>query len=117
MSEEKNVVSRRSVLKGAAIGGAALATGSALSAESASAATRLKGSTVKWTTRGGGATGDKIAKAVNDAFTKKTGAKVVAQQVNSDDFQNNFAQILQGSPDDAFGWMACLLYTSDAADE
>ncbi|MEY3795578.1 MAG: hypothetical protein RLZZ120_689, partial [Actinomycetota bacterium] len=106
MSEEKNVVSRRSVLKGAAIGGAALATGSALSAESASAATRLKGSTVKWTTRGGGATGDKIAKAVNDAFTKKTGAKVVAQQVNSDDFQNNFAQILQGSPDDAFGWMA-----------
>ena len=106
MSEEKNVVSRRSVLKGAAIGGAALATGSALSAESASAATRLKGSTVKWTTRGGGATGDKIAKAVNDAFTKKTGAKVVAQQVNSDDFQNNFAQIMQGSPDDAFGWMA-----------
>jgi multiple sugar transport system substrate-binding protein len=28
MSEEKNVVSRRSVLKGAAVGGAALAAGS-----------------------------------------------------------------------------------------
>ena len=106
MSEEKNIVSRRSVLKGAAVGGAALAAGSSLSAGTASAATRLKGSTVKWTTRGGGATGDAIAKAVNDAFTKKTGAKVVAQQVNSDDFQNNFAQIMQGSPDDAFGWMA-----------
>ena len=60
MSEEKNVVSRRSVLKGAALGGAALAAGGALSAESASAATRLKGSTVKWTTRGGGATGDNL---------------------------------------------------------
>ncbi len=30
----------------------------------------------------------------------------MAQQVNSDDFQNNFVQIMQGSPDDAFGWMA-----------
>ncbi|MEN9622597.1 MAG: hypothetical protein RLZZ307_329, partial [Actinomycetota bacterium] len=28
MSEEKNIVSRRSVLKGAAVGGAALAAGS-----------------------------------------------------------------------------------------
>jgi multiple sugar transport system substrate-binding protein len=106
MSEDTNSVSRRSLLKGAAVGGLGLVAGSTLAAESADAATRLKGSTVRWTTRGGGATGDKIAKAVNDAFTKKTGAKVIAQQVNSDDFQNNFAQIMQGSPDDAFGWMA-----------
>lgn len=106
MSEDTNSVSRRSLLKGAAVGGLGLVAGSTLAAGSADAATRLKGSTVRWTTRGGGATGDKIAKAVNDAFTKKTGAKVVAQQVNSDDFQNNFAQIMQGSPDDAFGWMA-----------
>jgi len=106
MSENTNSVSRRSLLKGAAVGGLGLVAGSTLAAGSADAATRLKGSTVRWTTRGGGATGDKIAKAVNDAFTKKTGAKVVAQQVNSDDFQNNFAQIMQGSPDDAFGWMA-----------
>ncbi len=106
MSENTNSVSRRSLLKGAAVGGLGLVAGSTIATSSADAATRLKGSTVKWTTRGGGATGDKIAKAVNDAFTKKTGAKVVAQQVNSDDFQNNFAQIMQGSPDDAFGWMA-----------
>ena len=106
MSEDTNSVSRRSLLKGAAVGGLGLVAGSTLAAGSADASTRLKGSTVRWTTRGGGATGDKIAKAVNDAFTKKTGAKVVAQQVNSDDFQNNFAQIMQGSPDDAFGWMA-----------
>jgi multiple sugar transport system substrate-binding protein len=105
MSEEKNMVSRRSVLKGAAIGGAALASGGALSAGTASSASAA-GADVRWTTRGGGATGDAIAKAVNDAFTAKTGVKVVAQQVNSDDFQNNFAQIMQGSPDDAFGWMA-----------
>jgi len=94
------------LLKGAAVGGLGLVAGSTIATSSADAATRLKGSTVRWTTRGGGATGDKIAKAVNDAFAKKTGAKVVAQQVNSDDFQNNFAQIMQGSPDDAFGWMA-----------
>ena len=109
MSENTNSVSRRSLLKGAAVGGLGLVAGSTLAAGSADAATRLKGSTVRWTTRGGGATGDKIAKAVNDAFTKKTGAKVVAQQVNSDDFQNNFAQIMQGSPDDAFGWMVCIM--------
>ncbi len=106
MSEEKNVVSRRSVLKGAAAGGAALAVGSTLSAGTADAATRLKGSTVKFTIRGTTASAKTIADAVNTAFTKKTGAKVVSQQVQSDDFQNNFAQILQGSPDDAFGWMA-----------
>jgi multiple sugar transport system substrate-binding protein len=100
MSEDTNSVSRRSLLKGAAVGGLGLVAGSTLAAGSADAATRLKGSTVRWTTRGGGATGDKIAKAVNDAFTKKTGAKVIAQQVNSDDFQNNFAQIMQGSPDE-----------------
>jgi multiple sugar transport system substrate-binding protein len=105
MSEEKNTVSRRSVLKGAAIGGAGLAAGSALSAGTATSA-NAAGADVHWTTRGGGATGDAIAKAVNDAFTAKTGTKVIAQQVNSDDFQNNFAQIMQGSPDDAFGWMA-----------
>ena len=105
MSEDKNVVSRRTVLKGAAAGGLGLAAGSALSAGTASSA-RAAGGDVHWTVRGGGATGDKIAKAVNDAFTAKTGTKVIAQQVNSDDFQNNFAQIMQGSPDDAFGWMA-----------
>ena len=108
MSEDTNLFSRRSLIKGAAVGGLGLAACSTLAAGAADAAPRrrLKGTTVRWTTRGGGATGDKIAKAVNDAFTKKTGAKVIAQQVNSDDFQNNFAQIMQGSPDDAFGWMA-----------
>ena len=106
MSEEKNVVSRRSVLLGAAIGGVGLAGGSSLVANAAPmTAKKVKGD-IHWTTRGGGASGDKIAKSVNDAFTKKYGNKVIAQQVNSDDFQNNFVQILQGSPDDAFGWMA-----------
>ncbi len=105
MSEEKNVVSRRSVLLGAAIGGVGLAGGSSLLANAASPTKKVKGN-IRWTTRGGGASGDKIAKSVNDAFTKKYGNKVMAQQVNSDDFQNNFVQILQGSPDDAFGWMA-----------
>ena len=58
MSENTNSVSRRSLLKGAAVGGLGLVAGSTIATSSADAATRLKGSTVKWTTRGGGATGD-----------------------------------------------------------
>ena len=103
MSEDKNVFSRRTVLKGAAIGGLGLAAGGSLLTSCGS--DKVTGD-VKWTTRGGGETGDAIAKSVNDAYTAKTGNKVIAQQVNSDDFQNNFVQILQGTPDDAFGWMA-----------
>ena len=105
MSEEKNMVSRRSVLKGAAIGGAGLAAGSALSAGTASSASAA-GADIKWTTRGTAESNIAIAKSVNDAFTAKYGNKIISQAVNSDDFQNNFVQIMQGTPDDAFGWMA-----------
>jgi len=47
MSEKENSLSRRSVLKGAAVGGLGLVAGGALSAESASAAARIKGTTVR----------------------------------------------------------------------
>ena len=103
MSEEKSVFFRRTVLKGAAIGGVGLAAGTTLL--SGCGSDKVSGS-INWTTRGGGDSGDAIAKSVNDAFTAKYGNDVIAQQVNSDDFQNNFVQILQGTPDDAFGWMA-----------
>jgi multiple sugar transport system substrate-binding protein len=105
MTTEKNGagVSRRTVLKGAALGGAGLVGGGALL--SSCGKKKVTGD-VHWATRGGGETGDAIAKSVNDAYTAKSGNKVIAQQVNSDDFQNNFVQIMQGTPDDAFGWMA-----------
>ena len=93
MSEEKSVFSRRTVLKGAAIGGVGLAAGTTLL--SGCGSDKVSGS-INWTTRGGGDSGDAIAKSVNDAFTAKYGNDVIAQQVNSDDFQNNFVQILQG---------------------
>ena len=100
-NEEKNV-SRRSVLKGAAVGGVGLAAGASLLAGCGSKNTKP----VTFTVRGTGEAGVKIAQAVNDAYTKKTGIKVTQQAVESDPFQNGIAQYLQGTPDDVFGWMA-----------
>ena len=104
MSEVTNGISRRTVLKGAAIGGLGLAAGGSLLA---SCGTKKVTGDVHFTIRGNlSDAGAKIAIAANDAYTKKTGNKVISQAVNSDDFQNNFVQIMQGTPDDAFGWMA-----------
>ena len=61
MSEQDNAVSRRSLLLGAAIGGVGLAGGSSLVANAATKApTKVKGN-IRWTTRGGGASGDNQA--------------------------------------------------------
>ncbi|MEI8120359.1 MAG: ABC transporter substrate-binding protein, partial [Actinomycetes bacterium] len=104
MSDVNNGISRRSVLKGAAIGGAGLVAGGSLLA---GCGKKQVTGDVHFTIRGNlSDAGAKIAIAANDAYTKKTGNKVISQAVNSDDFQNNFVQILQGTPDDAFGWMA-----------
>ena len=104
MSDVNNGISRRSVLKGAAIGGAGLVAGGSLLA---GCGKKQVTGDVHYTIRGNlSDAGAKINIAVNDAYTKKTGNKVISQAVNSDDFQNNFVQIMQGTPDDAFGWMA-----------
>ncbi len=104
MSDVNNGISRRSVLKGAAIGGAGLVAGGSLLA---GCGKKQVTGDVRFTIRGNlSDAGAKIAIAANDAYTAKTGNKVISQAVNSDDFQNNFVQILQGTPDDAFGWMA-----------
>ena len=104
MSDVNNGISRRSVLKGAAIGGAGLVAGGSLLA---GCGKKQVTGDVHFTIRGNlSDAGAKIAIAANDAYTAKTGNKVISQAVNSDDFQNNFVQILQGTPDDAFGWMA-----------
>jgi len=104
MSDQDNGISRRSVLKGAAVGGLGIAAGGSLLA---GCGTKKVTGDVHFTIRGNlSDAGAKIAIAANAAYTKKTGNKVISQAVNSDDFQNNFVQIMQGTPDDAFGWMA-----------
>ena len=100
-NEEKNV-SRRSVLKGAAVGGVGLAAGAGLLAGCSS----KNEDPVTFTVRGTGEAGIKIAQAVNDAYTAKTGIKVTQQAVESNPFQDGISQYLQGTPDDVFGWMA-----------
>ena len=100
-NEEKNV-SRRSVLKGAAVGGVGLAAGASLLSSCGGKNT----DPVKFTVRGTAKSGVDIATAVNAAYTKKTGVKVTQQAVESDPFQNGISQYLQGTPDDVFGWMA-----------
>jgi len=101
MTNETNGVSRRSVLKGAAVGGVGLAAGGALLAGCGS-----NKKAVTFTVRGTDPAGVKIAQAVNDAYTKKTGIKVTQQAVESNPFQDGISQYLQGTPDDVFGWMA-----------
>jgi multiple sugar transport system substrate-binding protein len=102
MTNEKDV-SRRSVLKGAAVAGAGVAGGAALLAGCGSSKNT---DPVKFTVRGTAKSGVDIATAVNAAYTKKTGVKVTQQAVESDPFQNGISQYLQGTPDDVFGWMA-----------
>jgi multiple sugar transport system substrate-binding protein len=101
MTNEKDV-SRRSVLKGAAVGGVGLAAGAGLLAGCSS----KNEDPVTFTVRGTGESGIKIAQAVNDAYTAKTGIKVTQQAVESNPFQDGISQYLQGTPDDVFGWMA-----------
>jgi multiple sugar transport system substrate-binding protein len=101
MTNEKDV-SRRSVLKGAAVGGVGLAAGAGLLAGCSS----KNEDPVTFTVRGTAESGIKIAQAVNDAYTAKTGIKVTQQAVESNPFQDGISQYLQGTPDDVFGWMA-----------
>ena len=101
MANESKNVSRRSVLKGAAVAGAGVAGGAALLAGCGG-----NKKPVTFTVRGTDPTGVKIAQAVNDAYTKKTGIKVTQQAVESNPFQDGISQYLQGTPDDVFGWMA-----------
>ena len=98
-----NGVSRRTVLKGAALGGLGVVGGGTLLS---SCGSKKATGPVKFTVRGTGESGIKIAQAVNDAYTKKTGIKVTQQAVESNPFQDGISQYLQGTPDDAFGWMA-----------
>ncbi len=101
MSEEKNGVSRRSLIKGAALGGLGIAGGATVlsSCGAASGPMSFGARTVDESPT-------KQLKGLVAAYEKKTGNKVTYNATESNAFQNNLSQYLQGTPDDAFQWMA-----------
>jgi len=101
-----NGVSRRTVLKGAAIGGIGVVGGSSLLASCGGGGGSANTDPVTFTVRGTEPTAIAIAEAVNAAYTEKTGIQVTSQAVESNPFQDGISQYLQGTPDDVFQWMA-----------
>ena len=101
MSEEKNGVSRRSLIKGAALGGLGIAGGATVlsSCGAASGPMSFGARTVDESPT-------KQLKGLVAAYEKKSGNKVTYNATESNAFQNNLSQYLQGTPDDAFQWMA-----------
>ena len=102
MSEEMNGISRRSVLKGAAVGGLGLAAGSTLLTSCSKKAT----GPLSFGARTVDESPAKQLKGLVAAYEKKSGNKVTYNATESNAFQNNLSQYLQGTPDDAFQWMA-----------
>jgi multiple sugar transport system substrate-binding protein len=103
MSETTNSVSRRTVLKGAALGGVGLVGAGTLLSSCGSDSS----GPVTFTARTNDETGLKIAQALADAYEAETGIPVTMQgSGNTDAFQDGISQYLQGTPDDAFQWMA-----------
>ena len=102
MSEVTNGISRRSVLKGAAVGGLGLAAGGSLLASCGSDSTGALAFGARTVDAGPTAQ----LKALVAAYTAKTKNEVTYNATESNAFQNNLSQYLQGTPDDAFQWMA-----------
>jgi len=106
MSNEvtENGVSRRTVLKGAALGGIGLVGGGTLLT---SCGSDEASGPVTFTARTNTETGLRIAQAQADAYTAETGNQVTMQgSGDTNAFQDGISQYLQGTPDDAFQWMA-----------
>jgi multiple sugar transport system substrate-binding protein len=94
-------VSRRNVLKGAAIGGAGLVGGATLLSGCAGAT-----GPVSFGARTVDENPTKQLQALVAAYEAKTGNTVSYNATESNAFQNNLSQYLQGTPDDTFQWMA-----------
>jgi len=94
-------VDRRLLLKGAAAGGLGIAGATML-------AGCAPGSTgpVNFGVRTVDESPVRQAQAIMDAYTEKTGIEVIGNFTESNAFQNNLSQYLQGTPDSAFQWMA-----------
>jgi multiple sugar transport system substrate-binding protein len=102
MSELNNGISRRSVLKGAAVGGLGLAAGGSLLAGCGS----KDAGPMKWGGRGLEESSVQWHEAVKAAYEEKTGTTVTLNMNDSNAFQDNLSQYLQGTPDDGFDCMA-----------
>ena len=102
----ENDVSRRSVLKGAAAGAAALTVGgvgaSTLGSSAASAADALNVSFGSNNSNGPGPQQD----AAWTAAAKAEGINVALNVVDHNNFQNNINSYLQGTPDNVFDWFS-----------
>jgi len=100
---------RRSILKGAAVGAAGVAGLPLLAACTGASSGGGGGSNSKSTTLGSSAS-DPVPKkgiaAMVTAFQKQSGDTVKINTVSHDSFQNKINSYLQGSPDDAFTWFA-----------
>ena len=106
MSNEvtENGVSRRTVLKGAALGGIGLVGGGTLLT---SCGSDEASGPVKFAIRSTAESGIAIGEAVAAAYTAETGIEVTAQSTgDTGAFQDGISQYLQGTPDDCFQWMA-----------
>ena len=102
MSNEvmENGVSRRTVLKGAALGGLGLVGGGTLLS---SCGDDKATGPVTFTARTNDETGLKIAQALADAYKAETGIDVTMQgSGDTNAFQDGISQYLQGTPDDVF---------------
>lgn len=102
--------SRRSVLRGMALGGLALGSGSLLAACGGddSGGSSGSGATVKFGINeadGSGPAYDRL-KAMADAYSAETDTEVSVNAVDHNTFQESISTYLQGNPDDVFTWFA-----------
>jgi multiple sugar transport system substrate-binding protein len=95
---------RRAVLKGASAAGLGIAGASMLAGCAPAASTNT--GPVAFGARTVVESPTKQLKGLVDAYTKKTGVEVTYNATESNAFQNNLSQYLQGTPDDVFQWMA-----------
>ena len=102
MSEKTGGISRRTVLKGAAVGGVGIAAGGFFLSNRGGDA----GGPLAYGARSVDAGPTAQNEALLAAYTAKTGDEVKYNATESNAFQNNLSQYLQGTPDDAFEWMA-----------
>ena len=94
-------VDRRLLLKGAAAGGLGIAGATMLAGCAPSAAGPLS-----FGARTVDESPTKQLQGLVAAYTAKTGNEVAYNATESNAFQNNLSQYLQGTPDDCFQWMA-----------
>jgi multiple sugar transport system substrate-binding protein len=110
MTTPDKLLSRRSVLKGSAAGALGIAAAGGLAACGSDSDSASDSAAVTGPIAFGARTVDesptKQLQALVAAYSAKTGNEVTYNATESNAFQNNLSQYLQGTPDDMFQWMA-----------